>query len=108
MIAQWLETTLATILSRYPLQDILKAEKKCTGGKHSNVHLTGMTASNVNEQTLPVFVIGKSKTTISFKGVKTFHVAIKHNQNVGYHLNCLKNGLKKLIETLVPKRDRSS
>ena len=37
---------------------------------------------------------------------RTFHVAIGHNKKVGYHLNCLKNRLKKLIETLVPKRGR--
>ena len=33
-----------------------------------------------------------------------FHVAIGHNQKVGYHLSCLKIGLKKLIETGAQKR----
>ena len=81
--------------------------KRCTGGKHSKVHLTGMAAVNVNGKRLPMFLIGKSKTSRCFKGLKMFHVAIGHNQKVGYHLNCLKIGLKKLIETLVPKRGRS-
>ena len=51
-------------------------------------------------------MIGKSRTPRCFKGVKNVHVAIWHNQKVGYHLNSLKNGLKKLINTLVPKRGR--
>ena len=60
MMTSWLKTTLPTILSRYPLQDIFNADKfglfyqcvpnkaynfkdqKCTGGKHSNISLTRM------------------------------------------------------------------
>ena len=71
--------------------------EKCTGGKHSKISLTGMAAGDVNGEKLPMFVIGK-----------TFHVVIEHSQKVGHHLNCLKSGLKKFIETLVPKRGRSS
>ena len=59
MIAPWLETTLPTNLSRYPLHEIFKADEsglfykcvpnkryhfkieKCTGGKHK-VRLTGI------------------------------------------------------------------
>ena len=60
MMTSSLETTLPTILSRYPLQDIFNADtfglfykcvpnkaynfkdQKCTGGKHRNVSLTRM------------------------------------------------------------------
>ena len=78
MVDPWLETTLRTILSKYPLQDILNADefggllyqcvpnktyhfksKKCTGGKHSKVRLTGMVAGNVNRKRLPMFLVGK-------------------------------------------------
>ena len=71
-------STLPTILSRYPLQDIFNADEfglfyqcvpnkmyhfkneKCTGGgKYGKVCLTGMAAGKVNGEIL--FVIGKSK-----------------------------------------------
>ena len=88
MITPWIETTLPTILAQYPLQDIFNTvefglfyqcvpnktyyfkNKKCTGGKHSKVHLTGMVAGNVNGERLQMFMIGKSKTPRYFKGVK--------------------------------------
>ena len=43
---------------------------KCTGGKHSKVRLTGMAAGNANGERLPMFIIGKSKNSRCFKGVK--------------------------------------
>ena len=88
MIAPWLETTLPTILSRYPLQDIFNADEfgffyqfvpnktyhykneKCTEGKHSKVRLTGMATGNVNGERLPMFVIGKSEAPRCSKGVE--------------------------------------
>ena len=63
--------------------------EKCTGGTHSKTHLTGMAAYNVNGERLPIFVIDNLKTSRCFKEVKN-----GHNQNVGYHLKCLKKGLK--------------
>ena len=90
MTAPWLETTLPTILSRYPIENIFNADEfglfyqcspnktfhfkkeKCTGGKHSKVRLTGMAAGNAKGERLPMFVIGKSKNPRCFKGIKSF------------------------------------
>ncbi|XP_057299424.1 tigger transposable element-derived protein 4-like [Hydractinia symbiolongicarpus] len=89
MTAPWSETTLPTILSRYPLEDIFNADEfglffqclpnktlhmkgdKCSGGKHSKVRLTGLAAGNALGERLPMFVIGKSANPRCFKGVKT-------------------------------------
>ena len=64
MTAPWTETTLPTILSRYPLKNIFNAGEfglfyqglpnktlhlkgeKCSGGKNSKVRLTGLAAGN--------------------------------------------------------------
>ncbi|XP_065654846.1 tigger transposable element-derived protein 4-like [Hydra vulgaris] len=88
MITPWLETTLPTILSRYPLEKIFNADEfdlfyqclpdkslhlkneKCIGGKHSQVHLTGMAAGNVKGERLSLFVVGKLKSPRCFKDVK--------------------------------------
>ncbi|XP_065645461.1 tigger transposable element-derived protein 4-like [Hydra vulgaris] len=104
VIAPWLETTLPTILSRYPLENIFNADEfglfyqclpdkslhlkyeKCIGSKHSKVCLTGMAAGNFKGERLSMFVIGKLKSPRCFKGVKIFLVAIGQNQKVGY--NC--------------------
>ena len=89
MTAPWSETTLPTILSRYPLENIFNADEfglffqclpnkslhmkgeKCSGGKHSKVRLTGLAAGNAFGERLPMFVIGKSAKPRCFKGVKT-------------------------------------
>ncbi|XP_065667761.1 tigger transposable element-derived protein 4-like [Hydra vulgaris] len=68
MIAPWLETTLPTILSRYPLENIFNADE--FGGKHSKVCLTGIAAGNVKGERLSMFVFRKSKSPRCFKGVK--------------------------------------
>ena len=88
MTAAWLETTLPTILSRYPLENIFNGDEfglffqclpnktfhfkkgKCSGGKHSKVRLTGMAAGNAKGERLPIFTIGKPKNPRCFKGVK--------------------------------------
>ena len=44
--------------------------EKYTGGKHSIFRLTGMAACNVNDERLPMFVIGKLKIPRCFKGAK--------------------------------------
>ena len=52
----------------------------CTGGKHSKIRLTGMTAANATGNKIPMFVIGKSKSSRCFKGVK--HLPYRcRNQN---------------------------
>ena len=72
-IAPWEETALSTILARYQLKDIFNADefglfyelltskslhfrsKHCSGGKHTKVRLTGMTASNAHGEKIPMF-----------------------------------------------------
>ena len=72
------ETTLPTILARCQLKDIFNADefglfyeglsskplhfrsKRCSGGKHSKVRLTGTTGSNTLGEKIPMFVIGIS------------------------------------------------
>ena len=88
MTAPWLETTLPTIFSRYPLENIFNGDEfglffqclpnktfhfkkgKCSRGKHSKVRLTGMAAGNAKGERPLMFVIGKSKNPRCFKGVK--------------------------------------
>ena len=88
MTASWEETRLPTILARYQLKDISNADefglfyealpsrflhfqgKRCSGGKHSKVRLTGMVASNALGQNIPMFVIGKSASPRSFMHVR--------------------------------------
>ena len=89
MTAPWLETTLPTILSRYPIENVFNADEfglfyqclpnknfhfkkeKCSGGKHSKVRLTGMAVGNAKGERLPIFAIGKAKNPRCFKGVKS-------------------------------------
>lgn len=89
MTAPWLETTLPTILSRYPIENVFNADEfglfyqclpnktfhfkkeKCSGGKHSKVRLTGMAVGNAKGERLPMFAIGKAKNPRCFKGVKS-------------------------------------
>ena len=83
------ETTLTTILFRYPLENIFNAEKfefiyqclpsktlhfkeeKCSGRRHSKVYLTGLATGNVYGEKVQMFVIGKSVKPRCFKSVKT-------------------------------------
>ena len=87
MTAPLEETALSTILARYQLKDIFNADefglfyealtskclhfrgKHCSGGKHSKVWLTRMTASNVLGEKIPMFYIGKSASPRCFKHV---------------------------------------
>ena len=87
MTAPWEETTLPTILARYQLKDIFNVHKfglfyetlpskslhfrgkRCSGGKHKKVRLTGMAASNALGEKIPMFVIGKSASPRCFKHV---------------------------------------
>ena len=89
MTALWKQTHLPAILSRYNLQDIFNADEfglffqalpnrtlelkgeKCTGGKHSKVRLTRMSAASATGQKLPLIVIRKSKNPRCFKNVKS-------------------------------------
>ena len=87
MTAPWTETTLSTILSGYPLENIFNADEfglfyqclpnktlhlkgeKRSGGKHSKIRLTELAAGNAYGERLPMFVIGKTNKLRCFKGV---------------------------------------
>ena len=80
MTAHWKQTHLATILSNYNLHLSFQAlpnrtlelrGKKCTGGKHSKVRLTGMSAASATGEKVPLLVIGKSKNPRCFKNMKS-------------------------------------
>ena len=76
---------LTTILAGYQLKDIFNAGefgffyeampskplhfrgKRCSGGKHSKVQLTGIAESNPLGEKIPMFVIGKSASSRCFK-----------------------------------------
>ena len=88
MTAHWEETTLPTLLARHQLKDIFNADgfglfyealpskslyfrgKRCSGGKHKKARFTGMAASNVLDEKIPMFVIGKSANPRCFKHVR--------------------------------------
>ena len=88
MTAPWEETTLPTLLARYQLKDVFNSDefglfyealpskslhfrgKRCSGGKHSKIRLTGMAASNALGEKTPMFVIGKSANPRCFKHVR--------------------------------------
>ena len=79
MVAPWEQTTLPTILPKYDLNQIYNANEfglfyrpqpnnslylkneNCICGKHSKLHLTGLTAANTVGEKLPLFATGKSK-----------------------------------------------
>ena len=87
MTAPWEETTLPTLLARYQLKGIFHGDefglfyealpsksllfrgKRCSGGKHGKVRLTGTSASNALGETIQMFVIGKSVNSRCFKHV---------------------------------------
>ena len=87
MTAPWKETKLRTILARYQTNDIFNADefglfyevlpskslhfrgKRCSGGKHSKVRLTGMAASNALDEKISMFVIGKAASLRCFNHV---------------------------------------
>ena len=91
MTAPWEETALSTILARYQLKDIFNADefglfyealtskssyfrgKHCSGGKHTKVQLTGMTASNALGEKIPMFYTGKSASPRCLKHVRNPH-----------------------------------
>ena len=88
MTAPWTETTLPTILSRYPLENMFNGDEfglfcqclpnktlhlkgeKWPGGKHSKIRLTWLAAGNAYSDRLPMFVIGNANKLRCFKGVR--------------------------------------
>ena len=84
MTVPWNETTLPTLLSTYtfnadefglfyqclPSKTYHLSGEKCSGGKNSNVRLTGMEAASATGEKLEMFVIDKSKKPRCFKDGK--------------------------------------
>ena len=124
MTAPWTETTLPTIFSRYPSENIFNAdefglfyqclpnkilhskEEKCSDRKHSIVPLTGLAAGNIYEERLQMFVIGKSVKPRCFKGVKLCLANTVLNIKVGCLESFSKIGYMSLIENLSYLRER--
>ena len=88
MTAPWEETTLPTLLARNQLKKIFNGDefglfyealpskllhfrgKRCSGGKHGKVRLTGKAASKALGEKIQMFVIGKSVNPRCFKHVR--------------------------------------
>ena len=125
MTAPWAETTLPTILSRYPLKDIFNADEvglfyqclpdrsyhlkgeKCSGGKHSKTRLTGLAAGNPFGERLLMFVIWKSKMPRCFKCVKHLPSGTESRLKVGCLQSSLRNGSENLTGNLASRKGKS-
>ena len=122
MAAPWAETTLATILSHYLLENIFSTDKlglfyqylpnkalhlkKCSGRKHSRVRLTGLTAGNAYGERLQMFVIGKSVTPRFLKMLKLCFADTVFKIKVGCLESFLKIGYISRIKNLPNLRER--
>ena len=100
MVSAWIETPLPTLMSNYNLKNIFKAgefglfykcmtnktcqlkSEKCSGGKLSKVHITGITAANVVGDKMPMFVSGKVQKSCWFKNVKFLPCRYRHQKNL--------------------------
>ena len=119
MTAPWRETTLPTIISRYDSRNIFNADefglfykalptksmhlegKKCSGGKHSKIRLTGLAAANMCRENILIFVIGKSNKPVALRGLKALHVDTVRKKRFGWTPNYLKNGSENRTESLL-------
>ena len=93
---------MPTILSKYKLKDIYNAVKfglfyqalpdnslhykgeHCSGGKHSKVRLTELSAGNDTGEKLPLFVIGKSAKPRCFSSVKSLPCCYSSQKRTGW------------------------
>ena len=98
MTASCNETSLPTMLSNYSLENIFNAHKfglflqclsigffqlksdKCSGGKHSEIRITGLAAANAAGEKLPMFVIGKGKNPSCFKNLQTLRCSYRSSE----------------------------
>ena len=62
-------TSLAFFISAYQKKTLHLKSEKCSGGKNSQIRITGLAAANSVGDKLPIFVIGKSKAPRCFKNV---------------------------------------
>ncbi|XP_057296214.1 tigger transposable element-derived protein 4-like [Hydractinia symbiolongicarpus] len=87
--APWSETTLPTILSRFPLENIFNADE--FGLFFQCLPNTGLAAGNALGERLQMFVIGKSAKPRCFKGVKTLPCRYRSQKRAGCLESCSKN-----------------
>ena len=122
IVAPWEQTTLRTILSKYNLNQIYNTDKfglfycaqtnkslhlknkNCVGGKHSKLHLTGLTAANAVEEKLPLFVIRKTKKARCFKHIKHLPSGYRSQKKSWMDSISFEEWVRKLIDAL-PKKD---
>ena len=126
MTAPWTTmTTLPTILSRYPLENIFNADEfgllyqclpnktlhlkgeKCSGGKHSKIHLTGLAAGNAYGERLPMFVIGKANKPRCFKGVRNLPCRYRAQHKTWMTVELFEEWVRELDVSLVQLKERS-
>ena len=122
MTAPWEETTLPKILARYQLKDIFNVDefglfyeampskslhfrsKRCSGGKHSKMRLTGMAASNPFCEKIPMFVIGPVRDASSMFVTSISGIDLKRKE--GWMGHFLWNGCTSLIVSSKWKEQR--
>ena len=101
MNAPWTKTTLPTILSRYPLENIFNADEfrlfyqclpnktlhlkgeKWSGGKHSKIRLTGLAAGNTYGERLPMLSLERLINQDVFKALEIYRAVIVLKARVG-------------------------
>ena len=101
MTAPWTETTLPTILSCYPLENIFNADKfrlfyQClpnkilhlkgenySGGKHSKICLTGLTAGNAYDDRFRCLSLERLINQDVLKALEIYCAVIVLNTRVG-------------------------
>ena len=87
MVAAWNKTTLPKLVSHYKLENIYNADEfglsclpvkfyhlkseKSSWGKHSQLGIIALAATNGAGENIPIFVIGKSKNARYSKNVKS-------------------------------------
>ena len=110
MTTSWKETASPTILARYQLKDIFNADefglfyealpskswhfwvKRCSGGKHSKVLLTGMAASNALSEKILMFGLenlsDQDASSMSITSLADINLKRKHGWMGHFLKNC--------------------
>ena len=101
MTAPWTETTLPTILSRYPLENIFNADEfglfyqclpnktlhlkgeKCSGGNHSKIRLTGLATGNAYGRGSRCLSLERLINQDALKALEIYRAVIVLNAIVG-------------------------
>ena len=113
--AQWIDTTLPTLLEGYELRDVFNADETglfykllpnktlafkkepCHGGKHSKDRVTVLVGANADgSEKLPLLVIGKSKKPRCFKNVKSLPVQYDASKKAWMNSTIFESWIRKL------------